>query len=108
MRESDGVYQFGSRKVCVRCDKDRISIRVGGGYLSIDEFLDQYTPAELEKLERKDPLKRFSEKVAVQKTLAGVPARETSPISRRSGSPLKSPAKSPRKSMYSSPTKTAI
>jgi len=107
MRESDGVYQFGSRKVCVRCDKDRISIRVGGGYLSIDEFLDQYTPAELEKLERKDPLKRFSEKVAVQKTLAGVPAREASPV-RRPVSPLKSPAKSPRKSMFNSPTKTAI
>lgn len=40
-------------------------VRVGGGYLSIDEFLDQYTPAELEKLERKDPLKKFSEKVAI-------------------------------------------
>lgn len=33
--------------------------------MSIDEFLDQYTPAELEKIERKDPMKRFSEKVAV-------------------------------------------
>ena len=42
-----------------------IIVRVGGGYLSIDEFLDQYTPAELEKLERKDPLKKFSEKVAI-------------------------------------------
>ena len=40
-------------------------VRVGGGYLSIDEFLDQYTPAELEKMERKDPLKKFSEKVSV-------------------------------------------
>ena len=27
---------------------------------------------KLEKLERKDPLKRFSEKVAVQKTLQGI------------------------------------
>ena len=33
--------------------------------MSIDEFLDQYTPLELEKLERRDPLKRFSEKVAI-------------------------------------------
>lgn len=65
MRESEGVYEFGSRKVYVRCDKDRINVRVGGGFLSIDEFLDQYTPAELEKLERRDPLKRFSEKVAI-------------------------------------------
>jgi hypothetical protein len=50
-------------------------VRVGGGYLSIDEFLDIYTPMELERLERNDPIKKFSEKVAVQKTLA-----MTSPI----------------------------
>ena len=65
MRESEGVYQFGSKRVAVKVDKDKINIRVGGGFLSIDEFLDQYTPAELEKIERKDPMKRFSEKVAV-------------------------------------------
>ena len=44
MRESEGVYQFGSKRVCVRVDKDKINIRVGGGYLSLDEFLDIYTP----------------------------------------------------------------
>ena len=65
MRESEGVYQFGSKRVAVKVEKDNIKIRVGGGFLSIDEFLDQYTPVELEKLERKDPLKRFSEKVAI-------------------------------------------
>jgi len=69
MRESEGVYQFGSKRVAVKVDKDKINIRVGGGFLSIDEFLDQYTPAELEKLERKDPMKRFAEKVAVSKTI---------------------------------------
>lgn len=65
MRESEGVYEFGSKRVAVKVEKGKINVRVGGGYLSIDEFLDQYTPAELEKLERRDPLKRFSEKVAV-------------------------------------------
>jgi len=40
MRESEGVYQFGTKRVAVRVDKDKINIRVGGGYLSIDEFLD--------------------------------------------------------------------
>ena len=44
MRESEGVYQFGTKRVCVRVDKDKINIRVGGGYLSLDEFLDIYTP----------------------------------------------------------------
>lgn len=87
MRESEGVYQFGTKRVAVRVDKDKINIRVGGGYLSIDEFLDQYTPAELEKMERKDPLKKFSEKVAIQKTLVGKELRESSPI--RGGSPMR-------------------
>jgi len=71
MRESEGVYQFGGKRVMVKIDKDRINIRVGGGYLSIDEFLDQYTPVELEKLERKDPMKKFQEKVATTKALQG-------------------------------------
>ena len=80
MRETDGVYQFGTKRISVKVEKDKINIRVGGGYLSIDEFLDQYTPAELEKLQRNDPLKRFSEKVAVQKTIAGKEIRESSPV----------------------------
>ena len=80
LRESEGVYEFGSRRIFVRVDQDKINIRVGGGYLSIDEFLDQYTPIELEKIERKDPLKRFSEKVAVQKSLVGHERKESSPV----------------------------
>lgn len=66
----------------MRVEKDRINIRVGGGYLSIDEFLDQYTPAELEKLERNNPMRKFTEKIAVQKTLLGKDVRESSPVGR--------------------------
>ena len=66
--------------MAVKVEKDNIKIRVGGGYLSIDEFLDQYTPVELEKLERKDPLKRFSEKIAIQKTIVNQGVRESSPV----------------------------
>ena len=47
MRESEGVYEFGSKKVLIKVEKDKIKIRVGGGFLSIDEFLDQFTPVEL-------------------------------------------------------------
>ena len=65
MRESEGVYQFGTRRVNVRVERGKIMIKVGGGYLSIDEFLDQYTPAELAAFERQDPLMRFSSKVAI-------------------------------------------
>lgn len=40
MRESEGVYQFGTKRIGVKVAKDKIEIRVGGGFLSIDEFLD--------------------------------------------------------------------
>ena len=96
MRESEGIYQFGAKKVFVRVDKDKINVRVGGGYLTIDEFLDTYTPLELEKLERKDPLKKFSDKMSVQRTLIGRELRESSPI--RGGSPTKSPSSPGRRS----------
>ena len=95
MRESEGVYEFGQRKVMVKVERGKIQIKVGGGYLSIDEFLDQYTPIELERLERTDPLKRFNEKVAIQKTLGDKRGVETSPVRRQEspkkvrGSPMK-------------------
>ena len=95
MRESEGVYEFGSKRIMVKVERDKIQIKVGGGFLSIDEFIDQYTPVELEKLERRDPLRRFTERIAVQKTIASANANEKSPV-RRPGSPTKS-KKSPRK-----------
>jgi hypothetical protein len=88
MKESEGVYHFGSRRVYVKVEKNKIVgkkllinsiVRVGGGYLSIEEFLDVYTPMELDRVDRNDPTKKFSERVAVQKTISfNSPAR--SPI----------------------------
>ena len=40
IRESAGVYQFGTKKVEVRLTKGRLTVRGGGGYLEIDSFLD--------------------------------------------------------------------
>ena len=58
IRLNPGVYQFGSKKICVGVEQGRINIRVGGGYMVIEEFLDQYTTIELEKSIRDgiDPL----------------------------------------------------
>jgi septal ring factor EnvC (AmiA/AmiB activator) len=39
-RQSEGVYQFGTKRVAVKLEKDGLKVRVGGGFLSIDEFLD--------------------------------------------------------------------
>ena len=97
MRETEGVYEFGSKRIMVKVERDKIQIKVGGGYLSIDEFIDQYTPVELEKLERRDPLRRFTERVAVQKTIAAANATEKSPVRKpATASPTKS-RKSPKK-----------
>ena len=38
---------------------ETILVRVGGGYMHIDEFIKQYTPSEVDKIERKDVLNRF-------------------------------------------------
>ena len=88
MRETEGVYQFGTKRVWVRCVRDKIEIKVGGGYLSLDEFLDQYTPVELEKLDRKDPMRRMTDRIALQKTIQG---RETESPHASSKSPTRSP-----------------
>ena len=40
VRESPGIYHFGSKRVNVRIENSKIQIRVGGGFLSIDEFID--------------------------------------------------------------------
>jgi hypothetical protein len=49
-RESEGVYQFGTKRCNIKIDNSKIFVRVGGGYLMIDEFVDQYLPIELEKI----------------------------------------------------------
>lgn len=69
LREGDGVYQFGSKKVYVKIEKDKILIRVGGGYLSIDQFVEKYYPLELEKKGRLDPVKIFSQMIQVKRTI---------------------------------------
>lgn len=104
LRESSGVYQFGAKRVYVKVEKDKIYIRVGGGYLTIDEFLDLYTPLEIEKLERKSPLKKAETKKLVYQTIAGREV-EGSPVrmSPSRGSPTRT---SPlRRSIKGSPKK---
>ena len=81
LREAAGVYEFGTKRIEVRLAKNRLTIRVGGGYMGIDEFLDQYTPIELKKLEDRDPLKKFAERLALAKTVQG---RDVSPLTANS------------------------
>ena len=55
LRESEGVYQFGQKRVYIKVEKgEKILVRVGGGYLSIEEFIKTYTHEEIEKISRKN------------------------------------------------------
>ena len=50
-REESGIYSFGSKRVFVKVEQGRVIIRVGGGYMNIEEFIAVYAPMELEKIE---------------------------------------------------------
>lgn len=40
VRVITGVYTFGTKKCFIKVEKDLLKVRVGGGYLSIEEFVD--------------------------------------------------------------------
>ena len=54
IRLQAGVYSFGSKKICVKVDNNKIIIRVGGGYMNIEEFIEKYTVLELERTELRE------------------------------------------------------
>ena len=49
-RISTGKYLFGSKTISAKIVNGRLLIRVGGGYLNFEEFIRQYAPSELVKL----------------------------------------------------------
>ena len=53
-RVAEGQYMFGTKKIFAKVQNDRLVIRVGGGYMRIDEFLSVYTAQELAKLKREN------------------------------------------------------
>ena len=60
LRETEGVYRFGQKRVYVKVEKgNKILVRVGGGFMGIEEFIQQYTHEESEKIVRRDVLNRF-------------------------------------------------
>lgn len=41
-RENEGVYRFGQKRAFIKIENECIIIRVGGGFMNIDEFVEQY------------------------------------------------------------------
>lgn len=48
-RLGDGQYMYGSKKIFAKIMNGKLIIRVGGGYMLIDEFLKNYAEQEKDK-----------------------------------------------------------
>lgn len=60
-RESPGIYFFGLKKVIMKLENNQILVRVGGGYMAIDEFINQFGPGEADKMQREESQNRKSQ-----------------------------------------------
>jgi hypothetical protein len=49
-REGDGWYQFGTKRVNVKFESNLLKVRVGGGYITIEDYVEQNLPFELARL----------------------------------------------------------
>lgn len=47
-----GIYMFGSRQIIAKIVNNKLMIRVGGGFMTIDEFITQYGPIEMLKYQQ--------------------------------------------------------
>ena len=48
-RLGEGKYMFGSRQIMCKIVNGNLLIRVGGGFMSIDEFIEKYGKMEMIK-----------------------------------------------------------
>ena len=87
LRESENVYRFGQKRVFVKIEKGgTIKVRVGGGFMHVDEFIEKYTQVELEKIQRNSVIERFSDKIEVAKI-----GSQSANVSHMGSSPQRSP-----------------
>jgi hypothetical protein len=49
VRIEKGKYWFGSKKILAKIINGKLVIRVGGGYMNVDEFIEQYGRMEVVK-----------------------------------------------------------
>ena len=57
---ASGVYYFGTKKIQIAQHREALKVRVGGGYIDIDEFVDKYTQGEIDKLDRSSPVRKLA------------------------------------------------
>ena len=54
-RLGNGFYMFGTRRIFAKISNNKLIVRVGGGFTSIDEFITQYGEGELTKIKGMNP-----------------------------------------------------
>lgn len=51
LRVSDGVYQFGKKRVHIKVENGgQVCVRVGGGYIPVKDFVEQFQDIEIDKI----------------------------------------------------------
>jgi hypothetical protein len=55
-RLGPGKYLFGTKNIMAKIINGKLVIRVGGGYMSADEFIEQYGRMEMMKMMRQEEL----------------------------------------------------
>ena len=51
-RIGDGYYMFGTKKIFAKIMQGKLVIRVGGGYMSVEEFIRTYADFEVQKVQQ--------------------------------------------------------
>jgi Growth-Arrest-Specific Protein 2 Domain len=51
-RLGKGFYMFGTKKIFAKILNSKLVVRVGGGFMGIDEFINTYGESELLKMKR--------------------------------------------------------
>jgi len=69
VRLSKGNYTYGTKRVGLKYMREHLIVRVGGGYMEIEEFVANYEDIELAKMNQLDPSKEY---VTAQPELAGL------------------------------------
>lgn len=55
VREAYGVYWYGTKKVMISVERGKVIVKVGGGYMPISVFIDNYMESEVEKQGKLSP-----------------------------------------------------
>ena len=101
----NGYYIFGTRKIYAKILNGKLVIRVGGGYMVIEEFISTYAEQELAKMNK------LNEKTTDDEDGADVDSLDLTPASRggsrRAASGRGANVKSPRSTMPNEKTFSA-